>query len=136
MQQTYQTRQRKIVLSFLREHATRCFTAKELKSALLSDGTPLGEATVYRTLDLLLQAGFVKRFEQGAGRAATYQYADDNPACEHHLHFKCRECGTLYHLDCHHLQNFSRHLKDNHGFCVSQADTVLYGICKECGEAL
>lgn len=136
MQQRYKTRQRHEILAFLSENAHACFSPKELRLALSERGVTLGQTTVYRTLMLLEDEGLVVRFAQGEGRGASYQYAEENPSCRHHLHFKCRDCGELYHLECKKLTPFISHLKQEHGFSFSQADTVLYGVCKTCsGEA-
>lgn len=136
MQQKYKTRQREIILSFLRENKDRCFSAKELLEGLKEGDTPLGETTVYRTLNLLSSSGAVKRFSQNDSKSATYQYATQNPACEHHLHLKCRNCDKLYHLECSQLTGLWSHLEEDHGFLVNQADTILYGTCNRCkGEA-
>lgn len=134
MQPKYKTRQREEILSFLRQRPERCFTAKEVREKLLEEGLPLGEATVYRTLDLLCQNGALKRFGAGQGKSATYQYACQNPACEHHLHLKCRSCGVLYHMECRRFAPLWEHLLENHGFQVSQADSILYGVCSACLE--
>lgn len=135
MQQRYKTRQREAILTLLREHPKRCFSAKELREALLARGEAAGEATVYRTLDLLCRDGALTRFGPDKGKSATYQYTTHSPKCEHHLHFKCRRCQVLYHLECGRLQALSEHLFDKHGFSVNQADTILYGICADCREA-
>ena len=71
MQQKYKTRQREIILSFLRENKDRCFSAKELLEGLKEGDTPLGETTVYRTLNLLSSSGAVKRFSQNDSKSAT-----------------------------------------------------------------
>ncbi|MBQ2252700.1 MAG: transcriptional repressor [Clostridia bacterium] len=134
MAQRYQTKKREVILAFLRAHPERCFSAKELYTAL--HGTPIcpGETTVYRTLELLSHEGTIKRFEQGQGKSATYQFADENPACEHHLHLKCRDCGVLIHAECTRLKSLAEHLCQEHGFTVNQTETVLYGTCQNCRE--
>ncbi|MBR6530684.1 MAG: transcriptional repressor [Clostridia bacterium] len=135
MQQHYKTRQRELILSFLREHAECCFSAKEIRAGLKDGGIDLGEATVYRTLTLLVSTGSLSRYEGAKGSGATYQYATENPACEHHLHLKCRTCGTFFHLECSHFKNLWDHMAEEHGFDISRADTVLYGTCESCREA-
>ena len=134
MQQRYKTRQREAILSYLREHAEHCFSAKQLCEALKNQGHTAGVTTVYRTLDLLVRENSVKRFDQGKAKGSTYQYATKNPSCEHHLHLKCRACGELFHLECSSFASLHTHLHEEHGFHVNQADTILYGICRACAE--
>ena len=135
MTQRYKTRQREVILSFFRENSNRCFSAKEVLSLLEKQGAVPGETTVYRTLSLLCREGALTRYNSTGTGGATYQYTTENPACEHHLHLKCRSCDKLYHLECSRLQILSEHLKDEHGFSVNQADTILYGTCAACEEA-
>ncbi len=134
MQSRYQTRQRQVILDFFREHMNECFSAKSLRCALAGEHVSLGEATVYRTLDLLCKEGSLRRFQADQGGGATYQYATHSTDCQHHLHLKCQQCKQLFHLDCSHLHKLSEHLYDSHDFRVSQSDTILYGICKDCAE--
>lgn len=132
MQQKYKTRQREAILALLREHPKTCFSAKDVCLALKEAGHKAGVATVYRTLDLLVEDGSIKRFDQGKAKGSTYQYATENPACEHHLHLKCRQCGELFHLECASFSSLHTHLCEEHGFLLNQADTILYGTCRNC----
>lgn len=134
MAQRYHTKKREVILAFLRDHPETCFSAKDLYTALQDAPIRPGETTVYRTLELLSREGTIKRFEQGQGNSATYQFADENPACEHHLHLKCRDCGVLIHTECTRLKSLAEHLCAEHGFTVNQAETVLYGTCQNCRE--
>ena len=35
------------------------------------------------------------------GEKAVFQYVDEGRHCREHLHLKCVQCGRIYHLDCH-----------------------------------
>lgn len=130
MQQNYKTRQRDVILAFFREHKDTCFSARQVHEALHAED--IGKTTVYRTLALLCEQGALTRFSAEHQQSATYQYASHNPACEHHLHLKCRQCGVLYHTECTRLKKLADHLEQEHGFSVSQSDTILYGVCGLC----
>ena len=64
-------------------------SAQELHTALRDSGTPVGLATVYRTLADLVAAGEVDTVRNPAGETLYRQCGE--PA--HHHHLVCRVCG-------------------------------------------
>ncbi len=133
----YRTRQRTAILQYFRAHPHAHLTAEELCDALRSGGITIGKSTVYRTLDMLEESGTVRRFTMAPGESACYQYAGgSHEQCRAHLHLKCVVCGTLYHIDCGHLDELNTHLAAQHSFTVDYAKTVLYGTCDPCRRAL
>ena len=124
----YKTRQRDAVLRFFEEHADRCFSVREVCGQVNA-----GEATVFRTVTALTEAGLLKKFTSGGGRGecASYQYADcpDRPE---HIHLKCERCGVLLHMDCSFMEEVLAHFLEAHGFSVDCGRTVIYGLCETC----
>jgi len=125
----YKTKQRDTILNFFLKHNNRCYTVRETIQALAEESTPVGEATVFRTLPVLADEGYLKRFTDQTG-GASYRY--DN-GCSGHIHLKCRLCGTLVHLDCTFLEEITAHVHREHNFTLDPAQTVLYGLCGSCG---
>ncbi|MBR5871807.1 MAG: transcriptional repressor [Clostridia bacterium] len=133
----YRTRQRAAILQYFKSHPHAHLTAEELCEALHADGISVGKSTVYRALDKLAEAGTVRRFTIAPGEGACYQYAgSDRSTCHAHFHLKCLVCGTLYHIECEHLDELTSHLGAQHNFTVDYAKTVLYGTCDPCRRAL
>ena len=136
-QSGYRTRQRAAILQYFKSHPHAHLTADELCDALHAEGIAVGRSTVYRALDKLAESGVVRRFTMSAGEGACYQYAGGaHEGCGMHFHLKCLVCGTLYHVDCEHLDDLSAHLGVKHNFTVDYAKTVLYGTCEPCRRAL
>ncbi|MFH1283482.1 MAG: transcriptional repressor [bacterium] len=54
----------------------------------------IGLTTVYRTIDLLVQAGIVFKYDFGDGRTR-YELAEGAGKKEHHHHLVCTECGRI-----------------------------------------
>ena len=133
----YQTKQKEHLLGYLKAHADRHITAAELLRALTDNGTPLGAATVYRQLEKLEAQGLVRRYCLDDRGSACWQYTGDatHPACESHFHLKCTRCGTLFHLECGHLNEIAAHVAAEHGFAIDPTRTVFYGICASCSGA-
>lgn len=127
----YATKQRKLLLAFLKQHPTEQYTAKQLIDCV---ELCLGEATIYRLLGKLTEDGSIHRIIPDHGRASAYQY---NPVahCRNHLHLKCHDCGLIVCMDCDWMADFSRHLKQAHGFTITQEDTTICGVCDACREA-
>lgn len=131
----YNTRQRQMIISCLKENSDRHMTADMLIKRLLQNGVSVGRATVYRTLDKLCREGAVRRYELSVENSACYQYIDGNADCGEHFHLKCECCGELIHLDCGHISKLSEHIEKEHAFKVDNAKTVLYGLCENCAAA-
>ena len=133
----YRTRQRTAILQYFKSHPHAHLTAEELCDALRAGGISVGKSTVYRALDKLAESGLVRRFSMAPGESACYQYAGGHSdTCRAHFHLKCTVCGTLYHIECEHLDELTAHLGAKHSFTVDYAKTVLYGTCDPCRRAL
>lgn len=126
----YNTRQRDLILGFLRENQTRHLTAEEIALALREQR--VGKSTVYRTLDLLVRGGLARRFFIEDGTGACYQYAPPDGRCRMHYHLKCSACGELLHVECQYLDKVEEHILEHHGFQLDSSKTVLYGVCQDC----
>ena len=63
-----------------------------------------------------------------------FQYVDEGRHCREHLHLKCVQCGRIYHLDCHFMDEVRAHLMAEHGFTLQCEGSVLYGLCRYCAQ--
>ena len=133
----YRTKQRTAILQYFKTHPHAHLTAEELSDALRATGISVGKSTVYRALEKFVESGVVRRFSIAPGESACYQYAGGlSDTCHAHFHLKCTVCGTLYHIECEHLDELTTHLGAKHNFTVDYAKTVLYGTCDPCRRAL
>lgn len=130
----YRTRQREVVVEYLRECAGAHITAQSVAQSLHDRGLPTSVATVYRTLDQLEGAGLVRRLPTPSGHAACYEYVGDSGRCTDPtcFHCACRSCGTLIHLHCDELAGLREHIAARHGFLIDPWQTVFYGTCEGC----
>src|SRR5437899_1409755 len=69
-----------------------CLTAQEIFDQLRQSDRRVGIASVYRTLELLVDKGFVQKVDIGAGTA---RYEPAHPSGEHHHHIVCDTCGKV-----------------------------------------
>ena len=68
------------------------FTADEIHQHLDSSSSPVGRATVFRTLDLLVQQGILDRLHRPDG---CHSYVVSIGHDRHHHHLICSSCGTV-----------------------------------------
>ena len=117
MKREYSTKQRTVILNFLRQASTHT-TAKDILLHLKSQNIKVSSATVYRTLEKLEKEGAVRKMSMGDGLGACYQYTE-SASCHGHFHLKCIECGELIHLSCQFLDEMEKHIFDEHSFTIS-----------------
>lgn len=133
MSQEYNTKQKTILINFLKNNTNRQFSINEIAKGVENSG--IGKSTVYRQMSNLLEEGIVRRY-RGQGKTVVYQYADKDMGCHKHFHLKCSDCGKIIHLDCHHIMNLMGHITEEHGFSIDMANTVLYGRCNGCRKGI
>ncbi len=128
----YKTKQREMILDYMIKNKDIHVTADMIINYFKLHGTPIGKTTVYRNLDKLVADNVVRKFTIDDGVSACYQYAADGSGCMEHYHFKCSECGNLFHVHCDFMNEISEHVYKEHGFVIDSSKTVFYGLCEEC----
>jgi Fur family ferric uptake transcriptional regulator len=119
-----QTRQRDAILKVLTE-ANGPLSVPEI-FALAKKKIPLGIATVYRAVNLLLTAREIQSVILPSGETR-YESAD----LGHHDHFQCRNCGHVFDLSVCPLHLASGTIIPG-GFLVEDHEMTLYGLCPDC----
>lgn len=130
--QVYKTKQRAIIEKQLKNADGKHTTVDALAALLAANGECVGRTTVYRTLELMVKEGKVRKYTNETGEGACYQYVENAHECEKHFHLKCERCGKLIHVECESMSGLAEHIENHHGFKVNKLKTVLYGICGEC----
>jgi Fur family ferric uptake transcriptional regulator len=84
-------------------------------------------ATVYRTLELLVEQGLASRIDLGEGRVdyTTHQHGP-------HIHLVCRQCGQVLDADQDMLSAFNRQLQSDYHFAADLQHISVPGLCSEC----
>ncbi|ODN30934.1 Fur family transcriptional regulator [Fervidobacterium thailandense] len=128
------TPQREQVLKVFIETNSEHLGAEEVYRYLLSKRINVSKATVYRTVDLLVELGFLRKlqFDEGVYR---YELVDkDNK----HSHFICNSCGKIYELKDELspdkiLKDYTDLLRAQ-GFEVNEFDVKFRGMCPKCSK--
>lgn len=120
------TSQRLVVLEALRQ-SRRTVTAPELFEQLRLRNPLIGRATVFRSLDSLVEAGLAQRFERPGH---IYSYA----ACsmQHHHHLVCTRCDSTQEIDEDAIAMLTAELARRHGFTAHHGTLDFYGTCERC----
>lgn len=134
MQRTsYKTKQQDLLVSYLKTTQGRHFTVDDVRLYFEGTDISIGVATIYRRLEKLVSEGVVQKYFLGEQSAACFEYTGgDCNASGNHFHLKCEKCGKLVHLETDDLKEVCSQLKQEHGFSLDSAKTVLYGVCSEC----
>jgi Fur family transcriptional regulator, ferric uptake regulator len=84
----------------------------------------LGIATVYRTINSLVEAGDLDVVEL-PGEPQRYETSGKH----HHHHFFCRNCAGVFDIEgC----DLGLRKKLTGGFCVERHEITFYGLCPKC----
>ncbi len=102
--------------------------SEDIYMAIKTRKTHVSRATVYRTLDILVQYGFARKLNLGDGRAR-YETKIDSP---HHDHMICNNCGKIIEFVNHKIEKIQEEIMKQHHFKLQQHSHQLFGICKEC----
>ena len=128
------TAPRKAVLTTIARQ-TNTFTAADLIEAFRS--TPsVGRATVFRTIELLVELHLLERVHLEASGASGYAYVLCGLGETHHHHTVCTQCGDVSDLEgCFLDGRRLRGLSAKSSFRVDDHHLELYGVCGKCQQS-
>ena len=111
----YKTKNKQLLLEYLRETAGRHVTVQDICDHFKAQGQSMGTTTVYRQLERMVEEGSVHKYFVEGSNAAYFEYVDHNHCGEHAcFHCKCEKCGELIHLHCHELEAIQKHIFAHH----------------------
>ena len=85
MRGEYNTRQKREMLAFLRQHDLEHYSVDELVFEMEEQGEKIGRTTVYRFLEQLAEQGRVRKYQSAQG-VMQYQPIADSSECDAALH--------------------------------------------------
>lgn len=104
------------------------FTAEELLDLCRKTDPKVSRATVYRTLSVLEEAGFVEGLETGDG-GRRFEHVIGH---EHHDHMVCMVCEKILEFRDDELERRQELAAKRVGFKIERHSLRLYGTCKQC----
>lgn len=126
---------REVILDLL-SRTSKHMSAKEIYASLYKMYPGIGLTTVYRTLDLLVRAGFINRFPSGDGQNR-YEFKSNKKKEQHH-HLVCIKCGKIIDYrdfvdeELELVKKTEDTLAKKHSFNVLGHNIEFYGLCEKC----
>lgn len=104
------------------------FEADELLFKLKEKNVKTSRATIYRTLDLLVKSGMVRRVHLGEDHYHYERVTKDS----HHDHLICTTCGCVIEFHDAELEARQRLVCEREGFTPTFHNLQILGICDSC----
>jgi Fur family ferric uptake transcriptional regulator len=109
--------------------ARRHIGADDLIAMLHDRGTPVGKATVYRTLALMRECGYFDAHDFDQGR----RLYEPMMGRAHHDHLYCISCGDVIEFSEPRIEKLQDDVVHRHGFTAVYHSHKIFGYCRECG---
>ncbi len=105
-------------------------SADDVARRVAKRGEPVGTATIYRTLDLLVKSGLAKEHDFGEG------FRRYEPmAAGHHEHCICSGCGRVMEFSNDRLERMIALLAEEVEFRPHHHRLEVYGLCRSCQQS-
>jgi Fur family ferric uptake transcriptional regulator len=116
----------RILSVFLRQEGH--FSADDLSDLVRREDPQIGRATVYRTLQWMVEAGIARKVDFGEGRSRF------EPSYRHprHFHLICTNCHRSSEFLSSDIEAFVDEVTAARKFAAAQTVVQVYGTCDEC----
>jgi Fur family transcriptional regulator, ferric uptake regulator len=116
----------KIVQVFLRQEGH--ISADDLFERIRREASGIGRATVYRTLQWMVEAGIARKVDFGEGRSR-YEPSYRHPR---HFHLICTTCHSSSEFLSSDVESLMEEIAAARKFTASQSVVQIYGTCEAC----
>jgi Fur family ferric uptake transcriptional regulator len=115
-----------IVNVFLRQEGH--LSADDLVDLIRREDHRISRATVYRTLQWMVDAGIARKVDFGEGRFR-FEHSYRQPR---HFHLICKTCHRSFEFLSSDIESVVEEVAASRGFTASQSVVQIYGTCEEC----
>ncbi|NYF99427.1 Fur family transcriptional regulator [Janibacter cremeus] len=102
-------------------------TAQEIHASLHAAGDKIGLATVYRTLQTMVEEDIVDQLRTDEGEQIFRRCSTG-----HHHHLVCRDCGRTVEVEGPTVERWADRVAIEHGFTQVAHTLELFGRCGRC----
>lgn len=102
-----------------------------IQRRLREQGDKVGTATVYRSLDMLVESGLVRAHDFGEG----FQRYEAISSTGEHGHLVCSRCGSVTEFSTERVERILPIIADENGFQHQRHRIEIHGLCQKCREA-
>lgn len=134
-----------ILISYLRENKLRFTLQRQtiLEVFLKNEGhveveglfleiqkidSSIGIATVYRTMNVLVECGLARESVLSKGQKTFEKLYRQS----HHDHLICTECNKIVEFEHPLIEKYQLEICQTYGFILSQHQMEIYGMCSDC----
>lgn len=107
------------------------FDPDELFFRLRAKGSKVSRASVYRTIPLLVEGGFIEEVE----RVDKHAHYERIVGLQHHDHMICMKCGAVIEFFSAPLEELQDDLCLQHRFTKLRHRLEIFGVCPACSSA-
>ena len=126
------TSQRLMVLNILSTHGDEHLTVEEIYDLAKEESPEIGLATIYRTVQVLLELHVIEKVTFDDGFARYELNGEETGSGHRHHHAICTQCGKVYSLETDLLDTLEKQVFESLGFEVTDHEVKLYGLCGAC----
>jgi len=126
------TSQRLMVLNILSAHGDEHLTVEEIYDLAKEESPEIGLATIYRTVQVLLELHVIEKVTFDDGFARYELNGEETGSGHRHHHVICTQCGKVYSLETDLLDTLEKQVFESLGFEVTDHEVKLYGLCSAC----
>jgi Fur family ferric uptake transcriptional regulator len=126
--QRFTEQQRDLVRYVFSQH--NHFDADQLIDAVKRENFQASRATVYRTLNKLVDAGMLRRLEVGA-----HTYYEHDYGYPQHEHLYCQQCNQIIEFQHPALNAMIEDICRQHNFRSIGHSLIVRGLCDDCNRA-
>lgn len=121
------TNQRQQILSHFIK-ANKHLSVEDLYNIIKKEDSSIGQATVFRTLKLLCEAGVAKQTDLG-DKKIRYEIKYGH---QHHDHLVCVKCGRFIEAVDPEIERLQIKLCKKFGFVPQRHKMEIFGFCRKC----
>jgi len=103
------------------------WTIQDLGDRVAKEHPSIGIATVYRTVNLLVEEGSITRTVTDSG-VARFEVTPKS----HHDHLSCVRCGKIVEFENDQIEKLQEKIARENGFKLTDHRMELFGECKDC----
>lgn len=104
------------------------FEPEDLYLRIRKSGLKASRASVYRTLNLLVESGLIEKVTQGE-RGTVYEHTFGH---NHHDHLICDTCGEMIEFYSEKIENLQDEICRQNNFMGNNHTLVIRGSCGQC----
>lgn len=102
---------------------------EEIYDLAKEESPEIGLATIYRTVQVLLELHVIEKVTFDDGFARYELNGEETGSGHRHHHAICTQCGKVYSLETDLLDTLEKQVFESLGFEVTDHEVKLYGLC-------